>query len=180
TVAALNAAGAGADSAASNPVTPVPAPPPGAPTAVNATAGDRSASLSWTAPSSDGGSAITGYRITPYIGGTAQTPVSTGSTATGFTVTGLTNGTAYTFTVAAVNAIGTGGASAASAPVTPAVPPANPIVLENRQQGTTTWQLDIDHKAENHQIEGYANMTSVNKGGQIQLMVSLSSNAQYT
>src|SRR6185369_17336657 len=95
-------------------------------------------------------------------------------------VTGLTNGTAYTFTVAANNAVGTGAASDPSAPITPAVPPANPIVLENRNPGTTSWQLDIDHKAERHEIEGYASATSVAKGASINLMVSLSSNAQYT
>src|SRR4029078_2229926 len=92
----------------------------------------------------------------------------------------LTNGTASTFTLAANNAVGTGPASDPSASVTPAVPPANPIVLENRNPGTTSWQLDIDHKGEHHQIEGYASATSVNKGASINLMVSLSSNAQYT
>src|SRR5439155_537190 len=164
TVAALNAAGTGVESAPSPPVTPVPAPPPGPPSNVNANAGDHSAALTWTAPTSDGGSPITSYRITPYIGANAQTPVTTPSAATGFTVTGLTNGTTYTFRVAAINSIGTGANSAASPPITPAIPPANPIVLENRNQGTTSWQLDIDHKAENHQIEGYASATSVNKG----------------
>ena len=136
--------------------------------------------LTWTAPSVDGGSPVTSYRITPYIGATAQTPVTTPSAATGFTVTGLTNGTTYTFRVAAINSVGAGANSAPSPPVTPAIPPANPIVLENRNQGTTSWQLDIDHKAENHQIEGYASATSVNRGGSINLMVSLSSSAQYT
>jgi hypothetical protein len=53
-------------------------------------------------------------------------------------------------------------------------------VLENRQQGTTSWHLDIDQKAENHEIEGYAGATSVNKGGQIQMMVNLSTAAQFT
>jgi hypothetical protein len=51
---------------------------------VTGTAGNASVNLSWTAPSSNGGSPITGYRITPYIGANAQTPVLTGSAATTF------------------------------------------------------------------------------------------------
>ena len=76
---------------------------------MSATAGDSSALVSWTAPA-DGGSAITSYTVTPYIGATAQTAKTvTGSPpATSTTVTGLTNGTAYTFKVTATNTIGTG------------------------------------------------------------------------
>src|SRR4029079_6020298 len=102
-VAAQNAAGPGPDSSPSNAVTPIPAPPPGPPSGVNATAGNQSASLTWTAPASDGGSPITNYRVTPYITGVAQTPMVTGSTQTSYNVTGLTNGTTYTFTVAATS-----------------------------------------------------------------------------
>ena len=180
TVLAINGSGAGPESAPSNPVTPAPPTVPGAPTGVTGAPRDRAVALTWTAPSSDGGSTITSYRITPFIGANAQTPVNTGSPATGFTVTGLTNGTAYTFTVAATNGVGTGPASAPSAAVTPAVPPANPIVLENQNPGTTSWQLTVDHKALNQEIEGYASKTSVNKGSTIDFKVSLSSNAQYT
>src|SRR5215468_2729035 len=68
---------------------------PGAPTGVTATAGNGSANVSWTAPSNNGGSTITKYTVTPFIGSTAQTPVTvTGSPpASSTTVPGLTNGT---------------------------------------------------------------------------------------
>src|SRR5439155_25268256 len=65
TVVATNAVGNSAPSVASNSVTPVaPATVPGTPTAVSATAGNASATVSWTAPPSDGGSAITSYTVT--------------------------------------------------------------------------------------------------------------------
>ena len=56
----------------------------------------------------------------------------------------------------------------------------NPIVVENQQAGTTSWQFDNFNKESRHEIEGYASLTSVNKGSQISFMVSLSTNAQYT
>ena len=118
-VAATNGVGTGTPSTASDPVTPAAPTVPGAPARPAAAAGDKSVTVTWTAPSSDGGSAITGYRITPFAGSTAQTPIDTGSTSLSRTITGLTDGTAYTFTVAATNAIGTGAASPASAAVTP-------------------------------------------------------------
>ena len=98
---------------------------PGAPTGVSATSGNGSATVSWTAPGS-GGSAITSYTVTPYVGSAAQTPVTVSGSppATQTTVTGLTNGTAYTFTVSATNAVGTGPASSPSNAVTPSPPPA--------------------------------------------------------
>jgi Domain of unknown function (DUF4082)/Fibronectin type III domain/Bacterial Ig domain len=119
TVAALNEAGAGPESAASNAVTPTSPTTPGAPTGVSATAGSLSATVNWTPPVSDGGSPLTGYRITPYIGATAQTPVTAASSATSAAVPSLTAGTSYTFTVAAINAVGAGPESATSNAVTP-------------------------------------------------------------
>jgi hypothetical protein len=88
---------------------------PGAPRAVKATAAATSAKVTWTAPLSDGGAAITSYRVTAAPGG--RTCTATAPTRT-CTVTGLTPGTAYRFTVKATNAVGTGPASAASAAVT--------------------------------------------------------------
>jgi hypothetical protein len=92
---------------------------PNAPTSVVATPGSAQASLTWTAPTSNGGSAVTGYVVTPFIGTSAGAPISTGSTTTSYTYTGLVNGTGYTFRVAAVNAVGTGPESSASNSVTP-------------------------------------------------------------
>jgi hypothetical protein len=86
---------------------------------VTAAPATSEALVSWTAPSSAGTSAITGYTITPYIGGAAQTPVTAGASATSVTVPNLTNGTSYTFTVAASNSSGKGPASPASAAATP-------------------------------------------------------------
>jgi uncharacterized protein (TIGR02145 family) len=88
---------------------------PGAPTIVTATAGNAQAVVTFTAPVSNGGSAITGYTVTSSPGNI----IGSGSTSP-ITVTGLTNGTAYTFTVTATNAIGTSLASSASNSVIPA------------------------------------------------------------
>ena len=118
-VTAINEAGAGPDSAPSNPVTPTTTNAPGAPTGVAATAAAISAKVTWTAPASDGGSAITGYRVTPYLGGQAQSPVSVGAAATSAKVEGLTAGSSYTFTVTAINAVGPSPESTPSNAVVP-------------------------------------------------------------
>ena len=124
TVTATNAAGTGPSSTASAPATP--ASKPGAPTAVTATGSFNSyAVVNWTAPPSDGGTPITNYTVTSSPGGFT----CNSGTATTCTVTGLTNGTAYTFTVTATNALGTGPASLPSAPVVPAATPGVPTAV---------------------------------------------------
>jgi hypothetical protein len=101
-----------------------PAPTaPGAPTGLTAAPGDTQVSLAWTAPTTNGGSPVTAYKVyrgtTP--GGESATPVATVA-ATGYTDPGLTNGTAYYYTVRAVNAAGTG-APSSEASATPQAPP---------------------------------------------------------
>src|SRR5207237_2735602 len=104
-IRAVNAAGDGT-ATGSTPATP--ATTPGAPTGLGATAGDHQVLLSWTAPVSDGGSAITDYTVQYRVHGTTpwQTFSDGVSTAVSATVTGLSNGTVYDFQVATVNAIG--------------------------------------------------------------------------
>jgi PKD repeat protein len=103
--------------------------PPSAPSGVAATAGDERATVTWTAPT-DGGSPITSYTITPYIGAEAQPTrrVDGSPPRTGTTITGLVNGTTYTFTVTANNALGAGPASQRSNAVTPTSPSPAPTV----------------------------------------------------
>jgi YVTN family beta-propeller protein len=103
--------------------TVVPPRVPDAPTIGTATAGNTTATVTFTAPASDGGSAITGYTVTSTPGGITVT-----GAASPITITGLANGTAYTFTVTAANAIGMGAASAASNSVTPAGVPGAPTI----------------------------------------------------
>ncbi|MGE0881726.1 MAG: beta strand repeat-containing protein [Acidimicrobiia bacterium] len=88
---------------------------PGAPTAVTATAGDTSASISFSAPTTTGGASQLTYTATASPGGATCT-----STNTACTLTGLLNGTQYSVTVTAANAGGSSAASSA-ATVTPAV-----------------------------------------------------------
>lgn len=126
TVTATNAIGTSSPSSASNSVTTPNVP--AAPTIGTATAGVAQATVKWTAPGNNGGSAITGYVVTPYVAGVAQTPQTFVSTATTEIVTGLTNGTAYTFKVAAINGVGTGTQSGASNAVTPATVPGAPTI----------------------------------------------------
>ena len=93
---------------------------PAKPSQLTATAGDRSAALTWTAPA-NGGSAITGYTVTETKSGLGVVPCAAG-TATTCTVANLTNGASYQFTVHASNAQGDGPESDPSAAVTPAPP----------------------------------------------------------
>jgi hypothetical protein len=88
---------------------------PGAPTSVVAAAANASASVTWLAPASDGGSPITGYTVTV----NTQPARSQSSVGTSTVFTGLINGTSYRFTVTATNLIGSGPASS---------PPSNFVV----------------------------------------------------
>jgi hypothetical protein len=108
---------------------------PNAPTIGTATAGAGSASVTFTAPANVGGGAITSYTVISspgsIIGTGASSPI---------TVSGLTNGTAYTFTVVATNAYGSGPASAASNSVTPAVNYIENVFSTYLYTGTTSAQ----------------------------------------
>ena len=114
TVTAANPLGTGPPSSPSTPV--IPATVPGAPTGALGRSRDEAVLVSWAAPSSNGGKPITGYMVTSAPGG--KTCTTTGGLSC--LVGALTNGTSYTFTVKATNAVGSGPPSSASSPMVPA------------------------------------------------------------
>ena len=126
-VLALNAVGASPLSVHSNGIIPTAgAAVPAAPTNVTATAGDAQATVTWTAPETTTSTGpLVSHRVTVQPGG-RELVVAAPATST--TVTGLTNGTAYTFVVAATTANGTGVNSTPSAAVTPQAPVVTPPV----------------------------------------------------
>lgn len=83
------------------------------------------AGLAWTAPEDIGSSRITGYVVRRFRDGSAmpEATLALQTAATAFTDTGLSRGSAYTYTVAAVNSAGEGPSSASSASVLPGTSP---------------------------------------------------------
>lgn len=135
-VYATNAVGNG-PVAYSNPVMIVTVP--GIVRDLSAAPGNGSVRLTWAAPAFDGLSPVTGYTVRASNGATVKVSATTLSA----TVGGLANGTAYTFTVAAANAVGEGWALSLPAPVTPVpgVPgaPGTPRVTVADHAATVTW-----------------------------------------
>ena len=108
-VSAVNAAGTSSASEVVRALVGVPT----APTSLTATAGASEVVLRWSAPSANGGSAITDY-IVEYSSDAGDSWVTFDegtSTTLSATVTGLVNGTTYSFRVSAATAVGRGAVS---------------------------------------------------------------------
>lgn len=122
-IRAINSEGYGS---ASNAVSGAPLGPPQAPTITGITQTDTTASVSFTAPSSDGGASITNYRYS-INNGQSWTTLSPASTSSPIAISGLSPGTSYNIKIQAVNSYGNGTESATSAITTFDVPEAPTI-----------------------------------------------------
>ncbi|MGH9089957.1 MAG: fibronectin type III domain-containing protein [Acidimicrobiales bacterium] len=131
----------------------VPASAPAAPGSPSAQAGDQSATVSWTPPATHG-SPITGYTVKWSAGGGGSKAV--GADKTSIQVSGLKNGTSYTFSITATNAIATGSAATTTS-VTPTStipdPPSNVIATANKDGSiAVSWTKAT---GEGHKIASY-------------------------
>jgi len=125
--------------------TPAPATVPSVPLSPVATPSSQTVALAWSLPVSDGGSAITDYKIEYALSNSTAWTVFARAASTTRTanITGLTNGTQYSFRVSAVNAIGTGVATSAVSSTPVAAPtlssPLNLSGTVGRQAVTLSW-----------------------------------------
>ncbi|MGG1517866.1 fibronectin type III domain-containing protein [Paenibacillus oryzisoli] len=154
TVTATNAVGSSSASGSSSAVTPATVPQ--VPTNVVAARGDGQATVSFDAPADNGGSAVTSYTVTASPGGRTAA-----GSASPITVTGLTNGTTYTFTVAATNVAGSSEVSTPTAEITPAAVPSVPTgVTVEEGEGEVTVRFTTPSSDGGSTITGYTVMVS--------------------
>jgi Ca2+-binding RTX toxin-like protein len=121
--------GGDAASAESAPVTPQPPAPtaPGAPTIGTATGGVGGASVTWTAPASDGGAAIQSYKVEVLNSASAVVATQTVTAPATSSAVGLPAGS-YRFRVSATNSVGTGLPSGLSNTVTVTADTTAPVI----------------------------------------------------
>jgi hypothetical protein len=154
-VSALNNPGEGPKSneASATPSAPPPPPsPPSAPVNLAAAAGNAQVTLTWQAPTSDGGSPITNYRVYRGMASGGETLLATSGVVTSYTDAAVTNGQTYFYQVTATNSAGESPKSnEVSATPTPPPPPPPPdfgiaaapssITLHLGASGTSTITL---------------------------------------
>ena len=117
---------------------------PDAPTAVSATGAASALRVSWTAPASTGGEAITQYTASAFAAGTGGSAVSscTSTSALSCTIGSLTSGTTYHVEVTATNAVGTGTASSPRVEATAGTVPGAPgsvSAVRSRDGVSVSW-----------------------------------------
>src|SRR5438093_645548 len=150
-VSAINSIGTSSPSNTASATTLAVAP--SSPSGLAATAVSSSQiNLTWTAPTDNGGSAITGYKIERSTdGGTTWTTLvaNTGNTPTTYSDTGLAHTTNYTYRVSAINSIGTssvsGTVSATTLIATPSPPTGLTATAASSSQVSLTWTAPTDN-----------------------------------
>ena len=183
-VSAINSNGAGAPSSVDSATTGTSVP--GAPTALSARAsGTTQVDLSWTAPASDGGSPVTGYRIEESPNGNSSWTTlvaTTGSPATTYSRTGLPSGATRHYRVSAVNTNGAGAPSNTASTTTGTTVPGAPTSLTAAASGTARIDLSWTAPASDGgiRITGYRIESSLGSGSRWTVLVATTGNTRTT
>ena len=160
------------------------ATPPGAPQNLQATGGNAQVSLTWSAPASDGGSQVTGYKIyRSTTSGTETLLASPPGTGTSYTDLSAVNGTTYYYKVSAVNAVNEGPLSneASVTPAAPATPPTAPQNLQatgGNAQVSLTWSAPASDGGSS--VTGYRIYRSTTSGTETLLASPPGTGTSYT
>ncbi|MFM8625326.1 MAG: S8 family serine peptidase [Actinomycetota bacterium] len=182
-VKAVNSAGTGAASNTAN-ATPFAPVVPGAPRSLVATAGTQRVTLTWTAPLTDGGAAITDYVIdvSTNLGSTWVRAADAVSTATSALISPLSPGVTHTFRVAAVNSVGTGtfSGSASAIPWAPNAPSVPRSLGASPQLNALYVSWTAPSSDGGAAIDAYLVDWSVDGGTTWQGLVTLSSGTRWT
>jgi PKD repeat protein len=154
---------------------------PSAPQDLIAIAGDSQVTLTWIAPSSDGGSPITNYNVYDVSSDEAILVDILGNVLT-YNVTSLTNGQTYYYLVRAVNSVGEGPSSneASATPKQPSIVPSAPqnlIATAGDAQVTLTWSAPSSTGSSS--ITGFKVYRGITSGGE-SLLVTLGNVLTYT
>lgn len=153
-VVAVNAQGS-SDPSLATPVDKTGPAVPGSPTPSSLTAGDKSATVSWTAPSFDGGSAISSYTATADDGSGDTFTCATNGAARSCQISGLTNGVSYAVTLTATNVAGNSLVVSAGTVVPATVPdsPSSLVVISGPSSLAVSWSAPASDGG--YDIEGY-------------------------
>ena len=148
TMTASNAAGTSVVSAPSPWVVPLPASAPKAPQLVQVLGRSGALRLAWSPSAFNGGKPVSAYLVKVKKGTTLVKSVTTTAKATSASVTGLVNGTTYTVTVQAKNAVGASGVSTMTGKPSPVYPASAPTQISARPDGTgkvvLAWAAPVD------------------------------------
>lgn len=118
--------------------TPFTVTVPGAPTSLVASGDVGGNFLSWSAPASNGGNSITGYKVYRGTSSPASTLIATLGNSTTYVDTNVTGGTTYYYRVTAINALGES-AYSNEANTTPSAPQSGTAITGYGWSDTIGW-----------------------------------------
>ncbi|MDW5562418.1 MAG: Ser-Thr-rich GPI-anchored membrane family protein [Methanomassiliicoccus sp.] len=155
---------------------------PGAPQNIGAVGGDSKVTLTWSAPSSNGGSTITGYKIYRGSSSGSETLLTTVGNVLTYTDTAVTNGVTYYYKVSAVNAVNEGpqsseSSAAPTAAITAPSAPQNVVATAGNGQVVLTWKAPASNGGSD--ITGYKIYRGSSSGSET-LLTTLGNVATYT